>query len=109
MASMALLMHWLSSAEKVALAESDYSLHELALRWMEMARYELIESPDASITKYVEQGFIFESVRFTGVVAGPMTGFEPVPFDLKIVGDRHGFRQIAANCRSLECSLPNTC
>ncbi len=33
--SMALLMHWLGSADNVPLAESDHSLHELAVCWME--------------------------------------------------------------------------
>jgi len=34
-ASMALLMQWLSRAEVTPLAEGDYSFHTLALRWME--------------------------------------------------------------------------
>lgn len=33
-AAMALLVHWLSQADRVALAEEDHSFHELALRWM---------------------------------------------------------------------------
>lgn len=37
-ASMALLMHWLSQMESVQLEESEYSLHHLALRWMNSVR-----------------------------------------------------------------------
>ena len=33
-ASMALLMNWLSQSQEVPLAESDYSFHSLAVRWM---------------------------------------------------------------------------
>jgi hypothetical protein len=33
-ASMALLMNWLSQSSEVPLAESDYSFHSLAVRWM---------------------------------------------------------------------------
>jgi hypothetical protein len=34
-AAMALLVHWLSQAEEISLAEENYSFHELALLWME--------------------------------------------------------------------------
>ncbi|MDR3182015.1 MAG: hypothetical protein LBT89_03695 [Planctomycetaceae bacterium] len=34
-ASMALLMHWLSHSEKIPLIEGDYSFHSILLRWME--------------------------------------------------------------------------
>ena len=34
-ASMALMMHWLSQADRIPLAEGDYSFHSIALRWME--------------------------------------------------------------------------
>ncbi len=34
-ASMALMMHWLSQADEIPLAEGDYSFHSIALRWME--------------------------------------------------------------------------
>jgi hypothetical protein len=33
-AAMALLVHWLSQAEQIALVDEDCSFHELALRWM---------------------------------------------------------------------------
>lgn len=34
-ASMALMMHWLSNAETIPLTEGDYSFHSIAMRWME--------------------------------------------------------------------------
>ncbi len=34
-ASMALMMHWLSESETIPLTEGDYSFHSIALRWME--------------------------------------------------------------------------
>jgi hypothetical protein len=34
-ASMALMMHWLSNSERVLLTEGDYTFHSIALRWME--------------------------------------------------------------------------
>ena len=34
-ASMALMMHWLSQIDQIPLAEGDYSFHSIALRWME--------------------------------------------------------------------------
>ncbi|MDR1962650.1 MAG: hypothetical protein LBQ50_02605 [Planctomycetaceae bacterium] len=34
-ASMALMMHWLSHSEKIPLTEGDYTFHSIALRWME--------------------------------------------------------------------------
>ncbi len=34
-ASMALMMHWLSQTSEIPLAEGDYSFHSIALRWME--------------------------------------------------------------------------
>ncbi|MDR2439910.1 MAG: hypothetical protein LBE12_11140 [Planctomycetaceae bacterium] len=34
-ASMALMMHWLSNSEKIPLTEGDYTFHSIALRWME--------------------------------------------------------------------------
>lgn len=34
-ASMALLMHWLSHSEEIPLVEGDYSFHSIVLRWME--------------------------------------------------------------------------
>ncbi|MDR2345642.1 MAG: hypothetical protein LBE18_06215 [Planctomycetaceae bacterium] len=33
-ASMALMMHWLSNSDKIPLIQSDFSFHEIALRWM---------------------------------------------------------------------------
>lgn len=38
-ASMALLMNWLSSSDTILLDDSDYSFHPLALRWMEEIWY----------------------------------------------------------------------
>lgn len=35
-ASMALMMHWLSQAEEIPLTEGDYSFHSIAIHWMEM-------------------------------------------------------------------------
>ncbi|MDR2114971.1 MAG: hypothetical protein LBP87_01170 [Planctomycetaceae bacterium] len=34
-ASMALMMHWLSNSEKIPLTEGDYTFHSIALRWMD--------------------------------------------------------------------------
>ncbi|MDR0337922.1 MAG: hypothetical protein LBI18_12615, partial [Planctomycetaceae bacterium] len=34
-ASMALMMHWLSHSEQIPLTEGDYTFHSIALRWME--------------------------------------------------------------------------
>ncbi|MDR2644043.1 MAG: hypothetical protein LBC74_14780 [Planctomycetaceae bacterium] len=34
-ASMALMMHWLSNSEKIPLTQGDYSFHAIAVRWME--------------------------------------------------------------------------
>lgn len=34
-ASMSLMMHWLSQSETIPLSEGDYSFHSIALRWME--------------------------------------------------------------------------
>jgi hypothetical protein len=39
-ASMALLMQWVASAESVPLAEGDHSFHDLALRWFARAGHE---------------------------------------------------------------------
>ena len=50
-ASMALMVHWLSQAEEIPLAEGAYSFHALALRWMEKlwGRADAPrESPDAA-------------------------------------------------------------
>ncbi|MDR1485988.1 MAG: hypothetical protein LBT09_14365 [Planctomycetaceae bacterium] len=45
-ASMALMMHWLSNSEKIPLTQGDYSFHTIAMRWMEQLWYEPDKSND---------------------------------------------------------------
>ncbi len=56
-ASMALMMHWLSQSEEIPLTEGDYSFHSIALRWMELVwdhdgeKKEISGDPPASAQK----------------------------------------------------------
>ncbi len=49
-ASMALMMYWLSNSETIPLTEGDYSFHSIALRWMEQLWKES-DDADESVTE----------------------------------------------------------
>jgi hypothetical protein len=45
-ASMALMMHWLSNSDTIPLTQGDYSFHAIALRWMEQLWHEPSENDE---------------------------------------------------------------
>ncbi|MDR1053581.1 MAG: hypothetical protein LBL39_05345 [Planctomycetaceae bacterium] len=49
-ASMALMMHWLSNSETIPLVQGDYSFHAIAIRWMEQLWNETNENADQKDT-----------------------------------------------------------
>ena len=45
-ATMALMMHWLSQSENIPLTEGDFSFHALAIRWIELVWKDESDEPD---------------------------------------------------------------
>ncbi|MDR1924155.1 MAG: hypothetical protein LBQ66_07250 [Planctomycetaceae bacterium] len=54
-ASMALMMHWLSNSEKIPLTQGDYSFHAIAMRWMEQLWNDTDKGDDANKPKQISK------------------------------------------------------